>query len=140
MAVVGDTGQGATLSFSTTTITFVIKKLTLPEWMKERVEALHLGLTDFTNYIPGDLADPGELQAEVVFETGDDAPAIGVVETGTVTFPLRAGEGTAANLAGTGFIRGFSLPGLETNTLQLATLTFAFNGDTGPAFTKSVAA
>jgi len=139
-----DTGRGATLTLATTGSVGSIVEMTLPEWTLDKVEDSHLGTTNFKTYIPGDLCEPGEITATLVFDaalttypniastTGSWASA----ETVTITFPIsNTSHSTAATLAGTGCITGFSFPQLAVNTLQTAQITISLDGQTEPAFT-----
>lgn len=134
-----DTGLGATLAATTQGSVARVRRLTLPEWMREKLDKSVLATTGFIEYHPGDLDDPGEVVAEIVFDaTADDFTTVenGEVDTFTVTFPIHtSGNTTAATLAGTGFATGQKLPDLAINELQVATLTIAYDGGTGPTFT-----
>jgi|SRR6056297_485492 len=136
-----DTGHGATLTLATTGAVGAIRSMTLPEIVMEKIETTVLGTTDFMEYMPGDLSDPGELTATILFDAeDDDLPSRGVAETVTVTFPVHtSGNTTNATLAGTGFITSVKMPDMATNELQVMELTIAFDGLTGPAFTAESA-
>lgn len=136
-----DTGQGATLTLATTGSVGVIRSMTLPEFTIDKIDTTDLSTTAFKTYIKSDLAEPGELTAELLFDAEDDAvPSLGVSETVTVTFPIHTGTNTTnATLAGTGFITGFKLPDMQVGELQVATVTIAFDGLTDPAFTAESA-
>jgi len=130
-----DTGSGATLTLATTGAVGTIKSMTLPEFTIDKLETSDLSTTDYKTYVKTDLAEPGELTAEIFFDGDVAVPSLGVAETVTVTFPKVIATNTAANLAGTGFITGYKMPELQTGELQMATLTIAFDGLTDPAFT-----
>jgi len=137
MALTGDTGNGATLALGTTGAVGNVRNI--GEIAKElgKIETSHLGTTGQKTYIPDDLEEPGEVEFEVEWTTTTTLPSTGVVETLTITYPKRTGEATAANHAGTGFITKVSTPQLVNGTLQVAKITFAFDGDTGPTYTKA---
>lgn len=132
-----DTGQGATLTLATTGTIGAIRSLTLPEFIIDKLEDSDLSTTGFKTYIKTDLAEPGEIVAEVLWNADTNTvPALGVQETVTVTWPIHtATNTTAANLAGTGFITGIKLPDMNTGELQVATITIAYDGKTDPAYT-----
>ena len=136
-----DTGQGATLTLATTGAVGVIRSMTLPEMTVDKLDTSDLSTTDFMTYVATDLADPGEITAEILFDAeDDDLPSFGVSETVTVTFPIHtSGNTTNATLAGTGFITGFKMPDMQIGELQVATITIAYDGGTGPAFTAEAA-
>ena len=140
MAYVGDTGQGATVTFETTAMTGCVRSLALPEWVMEAVDASCLADTGFTKKIPGDLTDAGEAQIVSVFAATEAPPTTGVVEELTITFPIGDPTNTvAATLVGTGFISTTGLPSMATNELMELNITFTYDGDTGPAFTAESA-
>ena len=136
MAYIGDTGQGATVTFETSGVTGCVRSIALPEWVMESVDATCLADTGFSKKIPGDLTDAGEAQIVTVFAADEAPPTPGTVETLTVTFPIGDPTNTvAATLAGTGFISTTGLPNMATNELMELNITFTYDGDTGPAFT-----
>ncbi len=135
-----DTGQGAVLLLETTGDIGCPRSLQLPEWVMEKVESDCLATVGFGTYVTGDLTDPGEIVAEVVFDSELPIPEGGVVETVTITFRLsNPANTTAAVLSGTGFITSRALPNLIKNELNVMTVTIAFDGYTGPAFTPESA-
>jgi hypothetical protein len=136
MAYLGDTGQGATLVFETSSALGRIRSMQLPDWVMEAIEATGLEDTGFGKKIPGDLTDAGEASITAVFDATEAIATPGTVETLTVTFPIgTAGNTTAATMAGTGFISTVGLPNMITGELMELTYTFTYDGDTGPAFT-----
>lgn len=147
MTYQGMTGQGTTAVLTAGAIVGCVRSLTLPEITMEKIDASCLATQGFTKYIPGDLSDPGECQMEIIFDPtfdffenpGDPLDIDGVVgniDTLTITFPIGDPTNTTnATLSGTGFITNYSLPDLSSGTLAVVNVTFAFDGDTGPAFT-----
>ena len=141
MALMGDTGNGATLTFATSSLTLAITKIMIGEITIDMLDVSTLSTTDFEELISSDLKKIGECSAEFVFSTAANAPTVNsAAVTITATFPLRTGEGTAANLAGSGQITGFKLPDLQNGQVQVGSVKWRYNGDTGPTYTKSVAA
>lgn len=134
-----DTGNGATLTLSATGAVGNIRNL--GEIAKElgKLEISHLGTVGNKRYMPDDLAEPGTLEIEVEFDPSAALPAVGAVETATVTYPAPAGVAYPANHAGSGFLTKVSTPQLANGTVQVGKLTFSFDGNTGPTFTKSSA-
>ena len=132
----GDTGRGATLTLATTGAVGDVQSMTLPEWAVEDIETSHLGTTNFKTFIPGDLSDPGEIQATLVFDATVAVPSVGsAAQTVTVTWPSGGGGTNLATLIGTGYVKGYSYPEMALETLQTATITVKFNGLTEPAYT-----
>jgi len=132
-----DTGNAATLALATTGAIGNIRSIDGVEFDLAKVEDSHLGTTTFKGYIPGDLSEPGELNAEVEFDSQVAIPSRGTVETATVTLPTRANESSPATLVGTGFLTKAGFPSLANDELQVVNVTFAFDGKTGPTYTVS---
>lgn len=130
----GSTGQGTTVAFSVAGTQACVRSITLPEWSLESIDASCLNDVGFMKKISGDLVDPGTVEVVVVFELDDDFTVPdGTDETLTITFPT-AGA-TPGTLVGSGFVSSVSLPSVEINGLLEQTITFTFDGETGPAWT-----
>lgn len=141
MAIAGDVGNGATFTLGTQAISLLIKSIQIGAITVDMLDVSLLATTDFMLEIAAELKKAPEITVNFLHATLLDEVEVGVAaETGTVTFPLRTGEGTAANLAGTGQVTSFKLPDLQINTVQEGSLVFKYNGDTGPTYTKAVAA
>ena len=145
MAYLGDTGQGAVLKLSGTAIAR-IRTMTLPEWVLDKIDTSTLDSTGFMKHIPGDLADPGELVAEIVFDPTDDIPALGGCGVPLLLeWPINpCRDGTPnlqpALLSGTAFVSSINYGNLAINELNTLTVTFVFDGGTGPVFTAEALA
>jgi hypothetical protein len=140
----GDTGNGATLTLAlfdgTTAITAALDviNITPSAITAAKVDASTLATTGHRESIPGDLADSGDNTATFKWMTGADQPQLpSAAGTCTITFPLRSGETTPAAHTGSGFLTSFTPPALENGVLQVGTLAWQWDGDTGPSFTKS---
>jgi len=111
-----DIGTGTTVGFGTSAWAFNLLGLSLDDIAREALETSHMGTaapgaSTFGNrtFIPGDLSDPGTLEVTGHFNP-DTLPIIdAVAETITVTFPLFAGDATAAAWEFSGFMTNFSL-------------------------------
>lgn len=134
-----DTGHGATLTLSTNSGSYKIRAI--PKNLEESlpvVDISHLGTTGPRETMPGDLTELGEIEVDILFEAVTGMPSIGTVETATITFPLQStGATTAANIAGTAFIRMRAFPSLQTNGEMLAKIGIKYDGATGPTFTAA---
>lgn len=130
-----DTGNTATFVLGTTGAVGNIQSMVLPEWLLQDIDDSHLGTTDYLTYTPGDLTEPGEIVADIIFDASIAVPSNGTVETGTLTFPLGAGGSVAATLIGTGYIKRYKIPDLANNQLNVGQLTFKLDGKTGPTYT-----
>lgn len=141
MANLGATGNGATLTLATSSLTLAITKIQIGEITVDMLDVSVLGTTDFEILIKSDLKKTPEIMAEFVFVTSATAPTVAsAAETGTVTFPQLTGESAAATLAGTGVVTSFKLPDLENGVVQKGSLKFRYDGDTGPTYTKATTA
>lgn len=144
MALTGDTGNGATLTLAlftgTTAITAALDVISISpgNMTVSPIDVSTLATTGFMEKIPGDLADIGESTATFKWLTGVAVPTLpSAAGTCTLTFPLRTGETTAATMTGTGFITGVQVPSMENGALQVGTITWQWDGDTGPSNTVS---
>ena len=138
MTYVGMTGQGATVTLSSTGNVGCVRSIKLPEWAQEKIDASCLDTTGFKRYIAGDLTDPGQVEITAVFENAIPLP--GVDEDITVTFPIgTSGNTQAGTLTGSGFVMSVSAPSLEMDSLLEISLTFCFDGATGPAYAPEAA-
>lgn len=140
MAYVGMTGQGATVVLSTTGDVGCIRSIELPEWAQEKIDASCLDTTGFKRFIAGDLTDPGQVELTAVFDPSINIPTPGVAEDITITFPIGdPANATNATLTGSGFVMSVSQPSLQIDELLELSLTFCFDGDTGPAYSPEAA-
>jgi hypothetical protein len=131
------TGLGATLTLSTSGV--IGNVVSIGGWSGTlgKLDISHLATTAFKSYRPEDLAEPGEFNLKVQFDTKDTLPSLGVVETATVSFPKQAsGSAAKGTLAGTGFLSQVGTPEMALNKIAEVDVKFTFNGKTGPAFTK----
>ena len=132
-----DTGHGASLTLSSTGLSFNWTAIDTGEETIPDVDRTSLATADYREYIPGDLKEPGEITIPFQWDAQAAQIAVGTVETVTVTLPLISGGTSAATLAGTGYIKRVKRPNLQTDTLQDGELTIKFDGLTGPAFTAA---
>jgi hypothetical protein len=144
MALTGDTGNGATLTLAlfsgTTAITASLDPISItPAAITVgKVESSTLATVGHKEYIPDDLSDSGENTATFKYITTGAKPSLpSAAGTFTITLPLRTGETTAGTITGTGFVTGFTPPTLENGQLQVGTLAWAWDGDTGPTVTAA---
>lgn len=126
-------GTGATLALATTGATALtqrLRKIGSSEQTLGKEQSSALATTDFHEYDPHDLAEPGSITGEAEFDPTKDLPALGTPETATLTL---AGGGT---YAGTGFLTKVEIPENAINSPCIASFQFDYDGKTGPAFTK----
>ncbi len=136
---VPDTGHGSSITFGTTGGTWkVLSYDNNLEYSLPRVKTSYMATSSVDAYMPGDLRDHQPITVKVLFQGTQGLPAMGTVETITVTFPIPGGGAvSAATIAGTGFIMGVKYPPLRTNELQIGEITFTFDGGTGPTWTAA---
>ncbi len=138
MAVLPKTGNGGTIALGTSALAFGFTKI--GEWQTTRgkLESSVLATTGFKEYEPDDLAEPGEVEVEGLFEGKDEIDSINeVAETITITYPKTDSTSAAGgSLAGTGFLIQQGTPEMVNGSLMKAKFKIAFDGKTGPAYTK----
>lgn len=130
------TGNNAAITFGTSGWAAGIVGISISERTREAIADDILATDDFYTFEPDDLLMPETIDIEYELDTGDDeAPIAEPAETVTVTLPLKAGQTTAATLAGTGFATSHG--GIELRNGQRITgkLTVKFDGKTGPVYT-----
>lgn len=141
MALVGDTGNGATFTLTTQTAVASLKidKISIGELSLDMLDVSHLGTSTMQERIASDLQKPGDITIDYVFSGSATAVTItGAVDTATITFPVLAAQTTTtgATYAASGVITKFKLPDLENGTVQKGQLVFSPDGDTGPTYTR----
>jgi hypothetical protein len=132
-----DTGHGASLVLSSTAYSFNWTSMDLGEAVREAIPDHTLATSNWLTTRPADLSDPGSVTLPFQFDPGTAiADVNGATQTATITFPMASGQTQAATLAGTGFITNVKRPNLQTNVIQDGSITFKFDGKTGPTFTQ----
>ena len=137
MSNYADTGNQATISFATTGFTGRFHMIGSTEQEIADLEDSHLGTTDFKTYFPSDLAEPGEFEIEFEWQGDDTPPALGTIETITVTHPVPPGMSNGAVHAGTGYVKKVAYPELRNGAIQVGKATVRWDGKTGPAYTPA---
>lgn len=144
MALTGDTGNGATLTLAlfngTTAITAALDVISITpgKMAVAPIDVSTLATTGYTEMIPGDLATVGEGTATFKANGASTAPTLpSAAGTITITLPLQTGATTPGGISGTGFLTGYQPPALQNGVLQVGTVNWQWDGDTGPAQTAS---
>ena len=138
MALIGDTGNGATVTFATSSLTLAILSIQIGEQTIDMLDVSTLATTSDQEMIASDLKKTPEVTLNVLFVASATAPVVGAAaETMTVTLPLFTGTTTAANLAGTAQFTSFKLPDLKNGEIMASQVKWKYNGDTGPTYTKA---
>ena len=135
------TGNGTTITFGTTGSVGNVIDIGDISFSRESVASNHLGTNKFETYLASDYMSIGETSCRVILDpsglgalttkapfTADaNAAMFASSETITITFP------DTKTLTGSGFITGFSYDGVANNSILEGTVTFQFDGVTGPA-------
>lgn len=137
----GDTGNGTTVGFSSTTITgHLFQQLDGGEQTLGKVPTSSLATTGDATFIPADLRDNSDVTGTLIFVATGALPALGTVETLTITHPIHtSGNTTNATTAGTGFISRIGKPNMVNDTLAVLPFSWTWDGETGPTFTAESA-
>jgi hypothetical protein len=131
-----DTGNGATLTRSGYTVDIV--SIEIGEQTIDTIDISLLSTTGYMEKIAADLADAGTFTVTLRVDAADADVAIGgSAVSSVITWPLQAGETTAANLTGTAIFTGKGSVTFSNNELQERTDTFTWDGVTGPTFTAA---
>jgi len=141
MALVGDTGNGATFTLTTQTAAASLKvdQIQIGEITLDMLDVSTLSSSDFKEMIASDLKNTPELTVSYVYSASATAVTVtGSVDTATVTFPVGASQTstTGATFAGTGIVTSFKLPDLQNGNVMKGQIKFKFDGDTGPTYTR----
>ena len=139
MAVEGYHAQGTTVTLTAGGAIGCVRSVSLPEFSLEAIDAscLEDAAGGFMKKLSGGLVDAGEVQVTFVSVGAPTVPD-GVQDTLTIVVPAASASssnGTQAGytLTGTGFISSSSGGSLEINGLMENTITFVFDGETGPS-------
>ena len=131
-----DKGTGTTVAFGTSSYSVNISSISISGEEVPVIDATHMGTTGYREKIFGDLVEPPEVTVEIHFDPDNEPPVSGAVETVTITFPLPAGQTTAANMAGTAKIVSWD-NAVPLEDIMTGTYTIKFDGFTGPTWTAS---
>lgn len=124
------------MAFSTSTLSGTVTGISIGEESIPVLDETGLSTTDFREKCFGDLSEPPQVTVSLDFSATDAFIALGTVETMTITFPMYPGDSTSeATYAGTGAVISRKLPDLAPDEKQVASVTFQFDGKTGPTFT-----
>lgn len=122
-----DVGTGASLTFATTGFTADIRSIDGQDISREVIDTTHLGTTSYKTFMPSDLADPGGLEFEIMYDPNAQPPVTSAAEVITVTFPVPAGLSTGATMSATGFISSWNWK-VPLEDLMTANITVKFSG------------
>lgn len=131
MAITGNTGNGATVTFSTPTFSASIDPISITQGAVQlaAIDTSTLSTEGIAEMIPSDLATVGTSSATFKWVAGSGMPTF-PSEAGTITVTYPEDIGTA--LAGTAFITSYTPPTLENGVLMVGTIEWQYDGETGP--------
>lgn len=131
-----DTGNGVTLTLGTSGWTLNVVSIAVAGQTLEMLDDSDLATTGHVEKLAADLTDAGSFTATCRLNQSGDVPVpVKTAESATITFGLLSGESTAATLAGTGNVTAGGDINIANNEIMNTTLTFTWDGRTGPTFT-----
>ena len=131
-----DTGNGVVLALGTSNWTLNVVSIAVGGQTLEMLDDSDLATTGYMEKLAADLTDAGSFSAVCRLNQSGDVPVpVTTAETATITFGLLSGEMTAATLSGTGNVTGGGDINIANNEIMNTTLTFTWDGSTGPTFT-----
>lgn len=109
MPVAVDEGHGASLALGTHTwdTAALITSIAFSAISRASLDTTHLTTANARTFMPEDLPDYGTLTVEFL-HIDAIAPPIAPAETITVTYPVGAGQATAATIACSGFLTDYT--------------------------------
>ncbi len=138
MPNIGDTGQGMTVTFGTSSLSLAVTEVTVGTISVDTLDVSTLATTGFQELITSDLKKIGKCKLKGVFVASATAPTVGgAAETMTITYPLFTGNVQAANLAGTAVFTDWKAPDGKLGEVMMFECEFQYDGDTGPTYTKA---
>lgn len=142
MPLIGDTGNGATLTLTTQTAanSLRITKIAIGETTLDMLDVSVLATADIAERIASDLAKVGDATIDFIFNAF--ATAVGItrlVDTCLITLPVFSSQTTTvgATYSGSGVVTSVKpIPDLQNGMVQMGQMKFSYDGDTGPVYTR----
>ena len=131
MANTIDVGFGATAAIGTWTAAYVTR-IDVGEQTREAIDSSSMSTSGFRTFIAGDVQDPGECTVDFLWDESETTyPAISAAAASlTITLP-----GTAT-IVGTAFPISKKLPECTMDGMMEGSITFKWDGNTGPTYTQ----
>lgn len=142
MALIGDTGNGATLTLTTQTAanSYKITKIAVGDTTIDMLDVSHLGTSGVMERIASDLQKVSDITIDYVFNPAATALTItGAVDTATITLPVYSTQTTTngATYACSGYVTAIKpIPDLQNGVVMAGQVKFSPDGDTGPTYTR----
>lgn len=122
------TGHGSTIAFGTSGFTAAYRQIGGHTETREPLDTSHLGTTDYEESIPSDLADPGSVDLEWLYETTDGMPSITAPpETVIRTIP-NSGGGSDVTFVGNAYWTSLTSPTSLTSEIMMGSGTLQCSG------------
>ena len=122
-----DIGTGVAITFSTGFLA-QITSVDFSGISRESVDTSHMGTVGAHTHMPVDLIENGSLDIEIHFDPDTTPPINAVAETVVVTFPLGAGQTSAATWSFSAFMTNYK-PGIPMEDIMVASCTLKISGD-----------
>ena len=101
----------------------------LPSKVAEQIDTSHLGTSGSRTKISGNLTNVEDITVTINTDPSDVPVFPAVNESWTITFPLLAGETTAAKLVFSGHVLNYSPGSLASNAKMEGSVTLGVSGD-----------
>lgn len=142
MSLVGDTGNGATLTLTTQTAanSYKITKIVVGETTLNMLDVSNLGTSEVMERIASDLVSVGDATIDYIFNP--QATAISItraVDTAVITLPVYSTQTTTvgATYSGTGVVTSIKpVPDLQNGMVMMGQMKFSYDGNTGPTYVR----
>ena len=131
MATTPDVGLGTKIDIagSTTFFTGVLREITIDGYERSVIDITNMSSTNYREFIPGELVDPGGATCDILFNSGNLAAfktiAASTKNTVTITYPSQGA--TAPTFVCAGFVTGFSITSVMDDAMT-ATVSVKFDG------------
>lgn len=135
-------GTGTDITFATSTFTAEVLAVNQEEVSRPVIDSTHLKTTVNRSKIAGTLVDESQVSLELHFdpELIDEFTTLIAAAPESVTITLASTTpGADATIIGTGFVSAYSW-GTPLEDKMVGTITWTWDGLTGPTYTKEAAA
>lgn len=141
MALVGDTGNGATFTLTTQTAmnNYKIESIQIGEVTLDMLDVSTLATSGDQERIGSDLRKHGDWTISVVHNQAATAVSVTTLQdTATITFPVGPAQTTTtgATYAASGVVTSVKLPDIQNGTVMKSVFKFSPDGETGPTYTR----
>lgn len=142
MALIGDTGNGATLTLTTQTAanSYKIQKISVGETTLDMLDVSNLATSGPMERIASDLHKVSDITIDYIFNPAATALTVtGAVDTVTITLPVYSTQTTTngATYSASGVVTSVKpIPDLQNGTVMVGQVKFSPDGDTGPTYTR----